>query len=109
MREMGKRSQFSQSDETLGGNAASRLASVFADVLSLPLDRVHPDLGPDDVERWDSVGHVMLVVALEKEFSIQFEVDEIMEFTSFGAILAAVERRMAAPPHEVREGGRVGT
>jgi acyl carrier protein len=80
----------------LRDNAARRLASVFAGVFRLSQDGVRPDLGPADVERWDSVGHVMLVTAIEREFSIQFEVDEIMEFTSFRAILSAIERRAAA-------------
>jgi acyl carrier protein len=106
---MRKKSQFPQSGKATGGDAASRLVSVFANILSLPLHRVHPDLKPHDVGRWDSVGHVTLIVAIEKEFSLQFEVDEIMEFTSFQAILSAIERRMAASPREVREGGKVGT
>ena len=38
-----------------------------------------------------------LVLAIEQEFSIQCEVDEIMEFTSFQAILSAIERRLAPP------------
>jgi len=73
---------------------ASRLAAVFTEVFHLARDRVHPGLGPADVERWDSVGHVMLVTAVEQQFSIQFEVEEIMEFTTFEAILSAIERRM---------------
>lgn len=77
-------------------NAASRLVSLFADVLRLPLERVHPDLRPGDVKRWDSLGHVALVVEIEEEFSIQFEVDEIMEFTSFRAILSVIERRLGS-------------
>jgi acyl carrier protein len=76
--------------------AANRLAAVFTDVFRLPPDRVHPGLAPADVERWDSVGHVMLVTAVEQAFAIQFDVDEIMEFTNFQAILSAIERRMAA-------------
>jgi len=73
---------------------ASRLSAVFTEVFHLAQDRVHPGLGPADVERWDSVGHVMLVTAVEQRFSIQFEVEEIMEFTTFEAILSAIERRM---------------
>jgi acyl carrier protein len=73
-----------------------RLATVFATVLGVTPDRVHRGLAPVEVERWDSVGHVMLVTAVEEEFGIQFDVDEIMEFTTFQAILSAVERRMAA-------------
>lgn len=82
--------------ESRSDTAASRLASVFATVFHMSEGRVHPDMGPADVERWDSVGHVMLVTAIEREFSIQFDVDEIMEFSSFRTILSAIERRMAA-------------
>lgn len=96
------------SENTAGGNTAGRLASVFADVLRLPLDHVHEDLGPDDVERWDSVGHVALVLAIEEEFSIHFEVDEIMEFTSFQTILSAVERTITPASPPMREGEGVG-
>lgn len=89
------RLQSSRGGEPLNGNAANRLASVFATVFRLSQSRVRPDLGPSEVQRWDSVGHVMLVAAVEREFSIQFDVDEIMEFTTFQSILSAIERRMA--------------
>jgi acyl carrier protein len=84
---------FSAAQSTTG-DTASRLASVFTEVLSLPQHRIHPNLAPNDVDQWDSVGHVMLVAAVEQEFSIHFEVDEIMEFTDFQSILSAVDRRM---------------
>lgn len=83
---------------------SSRLASVFMSVLGVSSDRIHPDLGPGEVVRWDSVGHVVLVTAIEEEFSIHFEEDEIMEFTSFKDILMAVERRMAKPTSEICDG-----
>jgi acyl carrier protein len=79
----------------------SRLASVFTNVLGVPLDCIHPDLGPANVERWDSVGHVVLVTSIEEEFSIRFEEDEIIEFTSFKDILSVVERRITPPTSEV--------
>jgi acyl carrier protein len=94
-----------ETDQTINGNAERRLSSIFAAVFGLPQDRIHPDLGPDQVERWDSLGHVMLVAAIQEEFLIEFEVDEIMEFTTFQAILSAVESRMAAT---FREGSAEG-
>jgi acyl carrier protein len=106
---MQKQFRFSQSDGTLSGNVPTKLASVFSDVFGLPPELVHPDLGPGDVERWDSVGHVMLVAAIEVEFSIQFDVDEIMEFTSFRAILSIIDRKMASSPGKMREERKVGT
>lgn len=95
---MRNRSRASQSHTSVGETTAGRLALVFANVLRLPVDRVHPDLTPDEVESWDSVNHLALVLAVEQEFSIQCEVNEIMEFTSFQAILSAIERRLAASP-----------
>jgi hypothetical protein len=38
------------------------------------LGSIHPDLGPVDVERWDSIGHVPLL-RVRREFSIHFEED----------------------------------
>lgn len=93
---MRNRSRSSQSQTSVGGNTADRLALVFANVLRLPTERVHPDLTPDEVESWDSVNHLALVLAVEQEFAIQCEVEEIMEFTSFQAILSAIERRMTS-------------
>jgi acyl carrier protein len=74
--------------------AAGRLAAVFADVFKLPREHVRGDLQPGDVPRWDSIGHMTLVLAIEEEFAIQCEVDEVMEFTSFQAILSTIERRL---------------
>lgn len=103
---MRKTAQSSPGDQT---SAASRLARLFAKVFSLPLERVHPDLKPGDIKRWDSVGHVTLVVAIEEEFAIALEAEEIMEFTSFQAIVSALERRLAAAPREVSAAERTGT
>lgn len=105
---MRTRSRPSRSNASVDGNSSSRLASVFAHVLRLPVDRIHPGLTPDDVESWDSVNHLALVLAIENEFSIRCEADEIMEFTSFQAILSAVEKRMASPP-KLRAEERTGT
>ena len=35
------------------------------------------------VELWDSVGHMSLIAALEDEFDIMFESDDIIDFSSY--------------------------
>ncbi len=59
-----------------------RLASVFDAAFGLETEKFSPNLAPEDVSNWDSVGHKNLVMQLEKEFEQQFEVDEIMEMSS---------------------------
>jgi acyl carrier protein len=35
------------------------------------------------INEWDSVGHMQLMTALEDAFSIEMDVDDIIEFSSF--------------------------
>jgi len=36
-----------------------------------------------DIAAWDSVGHMALMTALEEEFGIELDIDDIIEFSSF--------------------------
>ena len=46
-----------------------------------------------DVSGWDSSTHLVLMMALEDEFGISFELDEVTELTSIGAIADAINAR----------------
>jgi acyl carrier protein len=35
------------------------------------------------IENWDSVGHMSLIVSLEDAFAITFEMDDILDFSSY--------------------------
>ena len=35
------------------------------------------------IETWDSVGHMSLIVSLEDAFGISFEMDDILDFSSY--------------------------
>ena len=35
------------------------------------------------IEMWDSVGHMVLIAALEEKFDIMIEMDDIIDFSSF--------------------------
>ena len=69
-----------------------RLLSVFQGVFGDGLKDLPDDASPDTIEDWDSANHVNLVLALEAEFDVQFDTDEIGELTS----LAAIRRRLPA-------------
>ncbi len=64
-----------------------RLAAIFEKVFSIETDDFSPELTPEDVLRWDSLGHMNLVAELEETFGVQFEVDEITEMTTAGRII----------------------
>jgi len=63
-----------------------RLLAVFRGVFGDGLTDLPDTAAPDTIDGWDSANHVNLVLALEAEFDVQFEADEIAELTTVGAI-----------------------
>jgi acyl carrier protein len=37
----------------------------------------------NEIDEWDSIGHMNLISALEENFKITFETDDIVDFSSF--------------------------
>lgn len=69
----------------------SRLQQVFRAVFGPEVSRLSEDDSPATIKGWDSLNHVYLMVALEAEFGVRFDADEITNLTSVGAI----QRRLA--------------
>jgi acyl carrier protein len=70
-----------------------RLASVFEKAFGFETSLFSPNLAPEDVPNWDSVGHMNLVMNLEDEFQQHFEVDEIMEMSSPAKIMEILKAK----------------
>lgn len=71
----------------------ARVAAVFEEVLKVDRAKVSRATVPEDVKKWDSLGHMALVAGLEKEFGLELEVDEIMEMATVEKILEVLARR----------------
>lgn len=67
-----------------------RLRQVFVDVFGID-GTASDDASSYTVEGWDSIAHLRLVLALEGEFGIQFQAEEIPELVSFRAIRQRLE------------------
>lgn len=59
-----------------------RLKRCFADALGLPADQITDSLTYNTIKQWDSVAHMALVAALESEFNIMLDTDEILAMSS---------------------------
>ncbi|KAF0135260.1 MAG: Acyl carrier protein [Candidatus Saganbacteria bacterium] len=47
-----------------------------------------------DIPAWDSMGHLSLIMALEKEFSIKFEIDEMFQINNLGDIAHVLGKKL---------------
>jgi acyl carrier protein len=73
-----------------------RVRGIAADILQLDPSSVTLDSSPQSVESWDSVQHLNLVLALEEQFGIQFEPEEMDGMKNIGAIADLVTRKNGA-------------
>jgi len=64
-----------------------RLTQVCRDTFDDEELRITPETTPDDVEGWDSVAQVELVMAVEAEFDVSLSLDEVASIASIGDIL----------------------
>ncbi len=49
--------------------------------------------GPDDIENWDSMTHLNMVMALGDEFKIDLDFNEVMEIVTIGDIYKILNRK----------------
>jgi acyl carrier protein len=68
------------------------LREIFADTLELPADEITPELNTDSTETWDSFRHLQLILAIEGEYGVQFDPQQIPELTS----VARIQESLAA-------------
>ena len=64
-------------------SSLERYKKVFIEALSISPDTFTEEIKYNDVAEWDSIGHMTLMSALEEEFKITLETDDIIDFSSF--------------------------
>ena len=60
-----------------------QIKEVLSAVIDVPLEEIMDDASMDELEAWDSLAHMNLVIALEEEFEILFTDDQIIEMLNF--------------------------
>lgn len=61
----------------------TRLKQVFVNALELSEDIVNDQLKYNENPRWDSAAHMILIAQLEAEFDVMFDIDDIIDMSSF--------------------------
>ena len=72
-----------------------RLQRIFRDVLDDDALILRPELTAGDVENWDSLSHIDLLVGVEREFKVKFTTADIASLENVGDLAAVVDRKRA--------------
>ena len=73
-----------------------RLTSVFRDVFDDPSIAIVDGMTAADVDGWDSLTHVTLIVAAEKAFDVKFSTRDIQSLQNVGGFVALIRKKLAA-------------
>ena len=48
----------------------------------------------DDIEDWDSLEHINLIIAMEKRFQLKFDIKEVGKLKDVGEMIDLIERKL---------------
>ena len=68
---------------------------IFRDILDDEEIVLEDSTTADDVEGWDSLTHIQLIVAIEKQFKIKFTSKEILSWRNVGEMLDSISRSIS--------------
>jgi len=71
----------------------SRLTTVFRDVFDDDALVVHSAMTADDVDGWDSLTHVRLMLSVERAFATRFTASEIGRLKTVGDLIELIARK----------------
>jgi acyl carrier protein len=69
------------------------LSEIFREVFEDGFTEVTPKLSAKDIDEWDSLTHIRLMLSVEKVFKIKFSTSEIGKLENVGDLVALIQAR----------------
>ncbi|MGH9389718.1 MAG: acyl carrier protein [Vicinamibacteria bacterium] len=70
-----------------------RLGESFRDVFEDDEIEIGPETTASDIEDWDSLTHIQLVVAIESAFGVRFNTGEVAGLANVGEMVELIRRK----------------
>ncbi|UWX59534.1 acyl carrier protein [Chryseobacterium oranimense] len=72
----------------------SKLSEIFREELDNEEITLTEETTANDVEEWDSLSHIQLIVAVEKAFGIRFTSSEIQSWNNIGEMVNSIASKL---------------
>ena len=73
-----------------------KVTEIFRDVFDDESLTISDNTNSDDIEDWDSLEHIALIVSMEKEFHMKFDIKEVNKLENVGEMIDLIKRKMDA-------------
>jgi acyl carrier protein len=74
----------------------ARLSEVFESVFDDDSIQLTPALTAKDVDGWDSLTHIRLLLTVERSFKVKFSTSEIGKLENVGGLVALIQEKLQA-------------
>ena len=71
--------------------SASKIIEIFQDILDIENGKINLNSTPKDIEEWDSIATINIIIAIEDEFGIKFKLKDIQDAKSVKDFLELVK------------------
>jgi acyl carrier protein len=71
-----------------------KLKQLMADILNIDVASIDESTAIDNVASWDSMSHLNICLAIEREFDVSFDVAEMEGMISYNDILQTVSAKL---------------
>ena len=70
-----------------------KLKQIMANVLKVQLDEINEGTTIENVESWDSLSHMQLILTIEEQFGVTLAEEDFLMMTSFNEIKRILENK----------------
>ena len=70
-----------------------KLKTIMAEVLEISTDQIDVSTTIENIEAWDSLKHITLLMSIEEMFKVKLEMEEMIKMTSFEDIKSVLGKR----------------
>lgn len=71
-----------------------KMEEIFTDVMDLKDIKLKDETCADDIEEWDSLSHIQIIVAIEKTLGIKFYSQEMITWKNVGDMVDCIQKKL---------------
>tara|TARA_B100000780_G_C20819033_1_gene325424 strand:+ start:296 stop:532 length:237 start_codon:yes stop_codon:yes gene_type:complete len=72
-------------------NKTERVIKIISEAIEVETNKIDEDTAIGDFPNWDSMGQLVIITSLEKEFDIKFDPEDMMDMEDVGDMIEAIE------------------
>ena len=68
-----------------------KIKKILSSILKLKIEKITDNINVNNSKKWDSLAHLNIVLALESEFKVSFDVEKVTKLTSLKLIKSSLK------------------